>query len=214
MDRGAEWLSGTDLPGAFLVSTIWWCWFQPKESTAQRDIRAHLICTLLGGLAGIIVARCLGLLFPFRVRPRFDPSVGFIPPGADAGYFIDWSSFPSNHMVLFAALAIGVSVVSWRLAASLLAFILLFIGLPRIYVGLHYTSDVLVGTLIGSAIGLLANRRLICDSVGERAMYLHDAYPGPFYTVYWLVTFEAGTVFGGLRSALAAAAHVLKSLGS
>ncbi len=62
-------------------------------------------------------------------------------------------SFPSNHAMNNAAAAviIGVLYPRWRWLAASIALIM---GLSRVYVGVHYPSDVLGGFVIGATAGL------------------------------------------------------------
>ncbi|MFP4976316.1 phosphatase PAP2 family protein [Paenibacillus sp. CN-4] len=63
-------------------------------------------------------------------------------------------SFPSGHTT-----AIFATAMPFMVAVPALAFILLplclIVGLSRIYLGLHYPSDVLAGAAIGSTVALL-----------------------------------------------------------
>ena len=65
----------------------------------------------------------------------------------------DKFSFPSGHtMTAFAVwgvLAVGLPVLS-----QLYLVIAILIGLSRVFLGLHYPTDVLAGALLGSSIGL------------------------------------------------------------
>jgi len=64
-------------------------------------------------------------------------------------------SMPSNHAANIFALAVVLSYFYDRIKIPL--FILAsLIALSRVYVGVHYPSDVIVGGLLGYAIGWLA----------------------------------------------------------
>jgi undecaprenyl-diphosphatase len=84
---------------------------------------------------------------PFRVLPEV---VALIPD--QGGY-----SFPSMHTALTVAVAVSVLVHHRRLGLLLLLFALL-VGISRIYVGVHYPVDVLVGGLIGWALAVLFHK--------------------------------------------------------
>jgi undecaprenyl-diphosphatase len=64
------------------------------------------------------------------------------------------SSFPSGHTMLFFALIVPVGknfpklkIVLWSLA--------ILVGISRMYLGVHYLSDVIAGAIFGYAIGAL-----------------------------------------------------------
>lgn len=86
-----------------------------------------------------------------RVRP-YDVVEGLVPL---VGRQIDWS-FPSGHAAssLAAATAILLTVKSgWRYLPLALALVICF---SRLYVGVHYPSDVLAGMVIGILCGAAA----------------------------------------------------------
>lgn len=68
-------------------------------------------------------------------------------------------SFPSAHASVAFALAAGVFLVTRQVHWTLLAFSAAsFIAWSRVYLGLHYPSDVAAGALTGAASGWLAWR--------------------------------------------------------
>lgn len=71
-------------------------------------------------------------------------------------------SFPSGHAMASSALAVAVSLLGWGtrfrwLIVAGAAVFTLFIGYSRLYLGVHYPSDVLAGWLVSSAWVLAVN---------------------------------------------------------
>lgn len=65
-------------------------------------------------------------------------------------------SFPSGHAMASSALAFSVILIAWRtrwrwLAISLAMLYMIIIGATRLYLGVHYPSDVLAGWAISLA---------------------------------------------------------------
>lgn len=92
-----------------------------------------------------------------RLRPCHEPSLqGLVHLVKDGcgGQFGFVSSHASNHFAI-ALFMIGVAGGSPRWAAPLLLLWAALIGYSRIYLGVHYPGDVLVGALFGAFIGLL-----------------------------------------------------------
>jgi undecaprenyl-diphosphatase len=63
---------------------------------------------------------------------------------------------PSNHAINFCAATTFIAfTTSWRVWKVCLSFITVLVCLSRIYLGKHYPSQVLVGSVIGGAVGWL-----------------------------------------------------------
>ena len=105
---------------------------------------AWLICAALGPIA-------IGLNFVVKLvvkRPR--PVLEGLPPLGGAPSSL---SFPSAHATSSFAVATAMTRVE---PFGALAFVLaLALALGRPYLGMHYPSDVLVGALLGVALGLI-----------------------------------------------------------
>ncbi len=139
-ELGSSWLAAIICGGILL----WLCW-QRRFSTAVA----------IGGI--FVIAKLLesGLkLFFERARPSVVPHL------QDAGGY----SFPSGHTMT--------AVITYGLLAAVLvnqlrgraryvppvvaAFIIMAVGFSRIYLGVHYLTDVLAGTLVAGACLILA----------------------------------------------------------
>lgn len=94
------------------------------------------------------------------------------PPKTYWAYHEVWYSFPSAHAALVVALYGFLAFMVWRMACSramrYLAIttaiaLILAIGFTRIYLGVHYLSDIFAGYVLGSAclyLGIWATRTL------------------------------------------------------
>ena len=127
----------------------------------------------------------------------------------DHGTLNGWSSMPSDHAVLFVALATGILLVDRRWGLVALAHAGVVIALPRVILGFHWPSDILVGGLIGAGLALAAVpvlRRLLLDT---GLLDWLEARPGLSYPLMFLVTHQLGTMFTSTRTLLAVLRDVM-----
>lgn len=126
-----------------VLSLAMLCW-----RPTRRAGGIALLAMVLGMLCTNVVLKQLVL------RPRPYVTVeGLIPLLTSA----DPNSFPSGHTC--AAFAAGVAwarALPWRWARTAAVIQAVCMGLSRLYVGVHYPSDVLAGALIGSLCALCA----------------------------------------------------------
>src|SRR5947208_2612859 len=181
--------------GAPFMAVCWWLWFQRPPQHAQQDAqqegrqrrrRAVILATLLSTLLALILARTLASLLPFRPRPLHDPTAGVRVVAAVRADVLDrWSSLPSDHATLFFALATGFALAAPRLAAWLFAYTLLVICLPRLYLGLHYPSDLAAGAALGPAVVLLGNIATARAVLAGPLLRCAQRWPALFYAGFF-----------------------------
>jgi membrane-associated phospholipid phosphatase len=98
--------------GFVVMGAIWWLWFRDARrppDAPDTSVREQVMVTLLAGLLSLVVARMLAHELPFRLRPFALPEYAnaFTVSRPNLGRLDEWSSFPSDHATLFAALATG-----------------------------------------------------------------------------------------------------------
>jgi undecaprenyl-diphosphatase len=187
------------LKGGVLVTIIWWAWFKSDER--QSNNREHITLTLLSCFIGMFLARVMALTLPFRARPLHVQGLVFLLPyGVKPTTLEGWSSFPSDHAVLFFALSTGLLFISRKAGAFALAYTALFIAFPRIYLGLHYPTDIIAGAVIGITIALLGNIYLVRSKHLKSIANWSYSKPEFFYPVFFLLTYQIANMFKDIRS--------------
>ena len=200
-DGVIEFLShGEHTKGALVMSIFLWYWFRQSDGSTQQRTREHLLCTMLAALVGLFAARILALTLPFRMRPRFDPALHLLFPDAPASLsFVDWSAFPSDHAVMFSALAAGLCFVSWRVGLAILSFAVFIVSFPRVYFGLHYPTDIFAGIALGLLFGYCTNVTAVRGHFIGRVLLWERTSPQYFYVALFLIALQFATMFGVLR---------------
>lgn len=203
--------SADAVKGAAFMAAFWWLWFSPRDGRPRR--RETLFASLVAALAAVFVGRALAFALPFRARPAFDPAFGFVAPlGLDlaAAPLRNWSSFPSDHAMLFAALTAGLWRVSRPIGAAAAIWATLLIGLPRLYCGFHRPTDLLAGAALGVALAVAADAERVRAAVARPVLAWGERNEGPFYAALFLVGGQVATMFDGPRRLLLALAHLLR----
>lgn len=183
-----------------LIPLIWWLWFRRGDDRRGRELLAF---GLLNSVGAVIVARTLAAVLPYRERPLRNLALHFnLPFGVEPDSLIHWSSFPSDHAVIFTALAVSILFVSRAAGLLALAYSLVVICLPRVYMGIHYPTDILAGAALGAAIACLAKVTALRTAATRPALRLMDESPGVFYAALFVITFQITTTFDSTRAIL------------
>jgi undecaprenyl-diphosphatase len=137
----------------FVAASAWWVkWPLIAALGAVGDSRPRCdsrICALSASIAAGVAAGSVALLKELtdRARPPLaEPSVEPLVAIPES------TSFPSGHAATAFAAATAVALLYPRLRVPVLVLAAL-VALSRAYLGVHYWSDVLVGSAFGVAVG-------------------------------------------------------------
>lgn len=199
LDQSVAFLSVNNLlKGGVLMALLWWVWFRMGR---DQQARGHMVATLLSCVAALAVARLMVNSLPHRPRPLHEPALDLATPyGVAEDALNRFSSFPSDHAVLFFALAAGFFFVSRRAGWMTLGYVVLFIALPRLYLGIHYFTDIAVGALVGACISVAGNHWFARGRLVNWGTGLAERMPGVFYPLMFLVTYQIADLFDNSRS--------------
>jgi len=186
--------------GGLFIAAYWYLWFQDHS---DPDRRRRLIITIVtAALAALALARALAFAIPFQVRPAFDQGIRqFSYSFPISRNMENWNSFPSDTATYFFALAFGLAYLLRRFVIPILLFTAVWICLPRLYLGEHYASDIVVGAAIGIAAVWIALRiDWIQSTFARRVLQCVEKSPQWFYGIAFLVSFEMAVLFDDVRN--------------
>lgn len=206
-DTFVTWLSEENLlKGGVVIGTVWWLWFRNKD---VRRVREALMAAILACFPALVVARVLSWTIN-RPRPLNETSHIFRVPYGGKLVWEGPASFPSDHAVLFFALATGIFLASRRPGWFVFGYVSMFICLPRIYLAEHYATDILAGGSIGIFMVWLANVPSIRKPITAWAFRWLDTSPGLFYAFAFILTFQMAELFDPLLHTLKVARLIIQ----
>lgn len=139
---------------AFLMVILWFVKPQLRKTLLIAFI-SFVIAEILVKIVGVFISHPQPFVSLTNVIPLIDKEAG--------------NSFPSDHAALAFSVCIALFIGS-RTKSKFLYLILAFlISIARIWVGVHYPSDVIVAAILGTCVALLvhavASRTTIIDKI-------------------------------------------------
>ena len=202
-------LADSDLvKGGIFLAFYWGLWFD-RDGSQRRDV----VVALAAAIITAILSRGLQVGLPFHLRPLHTPGIGVhVPVGVDPAILNTFSSFPSDHAMLFFALSVPIWWRSRWLGAAAMLWTVLLIALPRVYLGYHFPSDVIAGAVLGVIVMVVLCRLISRMRLPDWVVALSKTHPAAFYAVAFLVTFELALLFADVRHFLLDAVRIAKML--
>ncbi|MDR3412131.1 MAG: phosphatase PAP2 family protein [Formivibrio sp.] len=203
LNQIVHYMAGSHLlKGLPMMGMLWFYWL--KENKDTTNTRRIIIATLIGTLFAVLIARATNTFGPYQPRPFSNPELLYhfyagLPPRETQALYL-WSSFPSDHAALFYSLATGIFLISRSVGSFLFVYVTIFIALPRIYLGLHYPTDILAGGILAVACVGLCTRKFITNIYDVQYTTLLNKYPAAFQAILFMASAEISMLFIDLRS--------------
>src|SRR5207244_1362102 len=202
LDWFASFQDGSNLlKGGVFLAMYWYLWFGAGSDQKRR--RRAIIVIVVGALLALVAARSIAALAPFRIRPMYEPRLQHHPYAFPiTPNLVNWSAFPSDNATFFFALAFGLGRLSRRLTIPAMLYAAGWICLPRMYLGVHYASDVAAGAVIGVTVVWASLKvKWLQSRLATPVLALADLKPEVFYVAAFLVSFEMTVLFDDIRVA-------------
>jgi undecaprenyl-diphosphatase len=158
LDRIAILLSAFAVP--FMVVAVAALWFLGGNSRARRHV---IVSSGLAFLLGLGLNQII-LLFVQRARP-YDAGITRLIIEKSA----DWS-FPSDHATASAAIAMTFTMLAFRKQALWFGFCTVLVCWSRVYVGIHYTGDIIAGIATGCIAAAAVTKVYLSNSKLNQAL--------------------------------------------
>ncbi len=193
LDRLVGGLDMTTLKSMAIVAIFGMLWHVPSQD--MRRQREVLLVLFVALAVALLLNRTVSFMLPFRARPMYTSGIGYISPAAEHHADLEhWSSFPSDNATLLFAVATSFWLLSraWGLWFGAFSAVVL---VARIYMGVHFPSDVLVGAGLGVATTIAFNRDRVRASLARPALVVEKRAPALFYGLLFAALFEMSSMF-------------------
>jgi membrane-associated phospholipid phosphatase len=174
LDVGVQDAIRVNVLGGLWFGLALFIWWNQSGRKGEREIQLRVMTILVGSALAILLTLLAGsaISWPPPVHyPGLEKLyLGFLGPNLNS------NSFPSQSVALYASVAAGIYSLHKALGWVLWALVVLFVALPRMFVGGHFFTDVFVGCLLG-LIGYWFARRILEARVTLRMERFLDQMP-------------------------------------
>lgn len=193
------------LKGGVVLAVFYLLWH------TEKSYRKQLIITFMASFVAEVATIVLSLTLPFRARPYTDTDILFNEPvKVDHWWNNAISSFPSDHATMFTVLGIGVLLCNRKIGYWVISYVLIFILAPRLYLGLHYFTDLLSGAIVGMITLWISFKLNLVKKVAAFIEQFADQKPQYFYPLFFLIAYQLVDLFTESREILGFIRHPFK----
>jgi membrane-associated phospholipid phosphatase len=198
--------------GVVLMCLFWYAWGEAPAGELpglQEQRQKRLLVILVGSLLLGALSRVLQVNLHIHQRPLLSNlGLPFPVSGFTAESLSVWNSFPSDHEMIFFALGTGLWSINRKVGAIAFAWTVIVIGFPRIYLGIHFPSDVVAGALFGF-LGMKLLLALPLKGLERLMSAWRQAHQGLFLALLYLLSDQVGHLLGEVRDLAHGSAQIL-----
>ena len=127
-------------------------WMMPEIRSKKHGAQKAVIMAVMTMVIALAVKAAISYVW-LRARPF----VAY-PELYSMSFRVDQPSFPSSHAMISFAIAASIAMSGYRKLGGWLLTAAVLVGLGRVFSGVHYPSDVLMGALLGILIAWYMHR--------------------------------------------------------
>jgi len=190
-----EFTDNDIVKSGLLVALLWWFWSTPHPAQTRRQ---ELVIAGVAGaiLSGSLSRRFVDLVGIWHQRPVLIPELHLIPAGV---WEVKESAFPSDHAAFAFALVTCLYFISRRVGLAMAAYVLMFVCLPRLYLGIHWPSDIAGGIAIGIGVMSVLQITHVRAILAAPVFRLRSYSPPAFHVLAFLMSYGVMTKFYDVR---------------
>ena len=199
------------LKGGVITALVWYTLFNMKDDSLRK---IAFIFTIFSTVIAMSITRLLAHVLPLRLRPIHEENLDFVLPyGLHTDLLDGWNSMPSDHATLFFTLSMCLYFLNKKIGILAFLYTTLFICLPRIYLGLHYPTDIMVGGIIGISVAYMSVSLPFLVFISQKISNSSFCNSSFFYTASYLFTYQIADMFDSSRELFKALHLFSKSMG-
>lgn len=173
------------LGGFWFGAALFICWIQCTRR-GESEIQLRIWTILIGSTLAILLTLLGGALISWPPPSRYPPLASLFPHYFEMN--LNTNCFPSQSTALYGSIAAGVYSLHKASGWVLWTMVAVFVALPRMYVGGHYLTDVVVGVLLALA-GYAAARYFLEAKLTSKIPLFFKKNPGLQYLREFLIFF-------------------------
>jgi membrane-associated phospholipid phosphatase len=146
MDLGVQSAIRHNVLGGFWFAAALFAFWMIAARNSQQKVRIRILTILVGTTLTILLTIAAGAVVSWPPPIRYPGLARLFPSYLES--YPNTNCFPSQSTALYATVAMGIYSLHRLTGTILWAAVAIVVAFPRMYVGGHYLTDVIVGVVL------------------------------------------------------------------